>query len=417
MSSVVVPTATGPIDASLRPPGSKSETIRALCCAALGSGRSHIYSALEANDTHAMRAVLAEAGVNVDTSGEVWAVDGLGGRFHLDDAVLDANESGLTARIGLVLAGSAEGTSTLTGQGRLPERPFAGLVRVLIELGVEIDGTRPPFHVTGHGPLWGGLISVDCSETSQFASAVMLFAPTMTEAAQIDLVNLRGSQGYLDMTASIMGRFGASVRRSLTAYEVDPTGYTSTDVVITPDASSAIYPMVAAAITGGRVVIEGVASSQHPDMRVVTALSEMGCEVSVVGADLAVTGPDTLAPLSIDMSGSPDGALALVIACLHSDGVSSIRGLASLRHKESDRLEALGREVAKLGGELAIEADSIEVQPRSLHGAELDSHGDHRMAMSLALVGLTTPGVVISDPGVVTKTWPQYWSVLNDLAG
>jgi 3-phosphoshikimate 1-carboxyvinyltransferase len=413
-----IPVLTGPLDLVVRPPGSKSETIRALAAAALADGRSHLYAPLEADDTIAMATALQALGAHIERDGEPWTVDGGRDRLHPTATDLDANESGLSARILLAIAGSLDGVSRIAGRGRLPERPMGGIVEVLRAQGVEVIGDRLPIEVHGRGPLWGGRIEVDCTESSQFASAIMLVAPLMHEPATIELKGLSGSAGYLDMTASIMRRFGATVTATTTGYEIDNDGYRAADVMIEPDASAAVYPVCLAAVTGGRVVVEGLGEgSPQPDVRVAAVLEKMGCRVDLGPSRVVVDATDTrLQGVDVDMSAAPDGALAVAVACLFADGPSRIGGLGSLRHKESDRLAAISTEMSRLGADVEVVGDALVVRPGRLHGAEIDPHGDHRIAMSMAIAGTVVEGVTIRDPQVVNKTWPGFWDFLESVA-
>lgn len=409
----------GPIDLTIRPPGSKSETVRALAAAALADGRSHLYAPLVADDPLAMAGAIRQFGIDVGTNGEPWTVDGRGGHLDEPEGQIDANESGLSARILLAMAGSRDGSTTLVGRGRLPQRPMGGVVDVLRAQGVEVSGDRLPIEVTGRGRLWGGAITVDCSSSSQFATAVMIVSPLMHEPAVIQLNGLVGSSGYLDVTASVMRKFGAGVMRTVTGYEIGNDGYTAADVVIEPDASAAVYPMALAAITGGVVVIDGLdQQSAQPDMIVAAALENMGCRVTWGERRVTIDASDaTLSGIDVDMSEAPDGALALAVVCLFADTASQIHGLGSLRHKESDRLSALRHEMTKLGGDVTVDGDSLTLRPTPLQGAVIDPHGDHRIAMALALVGARVGGVGVESPSVVEKTWPGFWQFLEEAPG
>lgn len=407
-----------PIDATIRPPGSKSETVRALAVAAMADGRSHLYDPLDADDPRAMAVALGRLGAVVGMGTEPWSVDGRA-RLATSSVALDANESGLSARILLAMAGSIDGVTRIVGRGRLPERPMKGIVDVLRSQGVEVSRDRLPTEVTGRGSLWGGRISVDCSESSQFATAVMLVAPTMHVPCTLELDGLRGSAGYLDGTVSIMRRFGARVERTVTGYEIGNDGYRPSDVVIEPDASAAVYPMAIAAITGGRVVIDGLGErSWQPDLQVAGVLGQMGCRVEWHEDRVIVDAVGvSLRAVEVDMSEAPDGALALAVVSLFAGGVSRISGLGSLRHKESDRLAAVSEEISRIGGEVRIEGDVLVVSGGgALHGAVIDAHGDHRIAMALATAGAALPGLSVADPHVVNKTWPGYWRFLDALA-
>ncbi len=419
MGPVQVPVLPEPIDTTVRPPGSKSETVRALAVAAMGDGRSHLYAPLDADDPRAMAEALGRLGAVVGADSEPWSVDGRGGRLAVPIGALDANESGLSARILLAMAGSIDGVTRIVGRGRLPDRPMRGIVDVLRSQGVEVSGDRLPIEVTGRGSLWGGRITVDCSESSQFATAVMLVAPTMHEPCIVELEGLTGSAGYLDGTVSIMRRFGASVERTVTGYEIANDGYRKSDVVIEPDASAAVYPMAIAAITGGRVVIEELGErSWQPDLRVASVLGEMGCRVDWNDDRVSIDARGvSLRAVDVDMSQAPDGALALAVVCLFADGVSRISGLGSLRHKESDRLEAVDEEMSRIGGEVYVEGDALAISGGGdLHGAVINSHGDHRIAMALATAGTAVADLSVADPHVVNKTWPDYWRFLGSLA-
>ncbi len=412
-----VPTLSGPVDAVIRPPGSKSETIRALTAAALAEGRSHLYAPLEADDPWAMVGALHALGVDVAADSEPWAVDGRGGRLDPPQVDLDANESGLSARILLALAGSLDGPSRIVGRSRLPDRPMGGIVAVLRGQGVEVDGDRLPIVVSGRGHLWGGRIEVDCSQSSQFATAVMLVAPTMHEPCILDLKGLTGSAAYLEGTASIMRRFGASIERTVTGFEISNQGYLASDVVIEPDASAAVYPMAIAAITRGRVRVEGLGrETWQPDMEVANVLDAMGCDVTWEQDAVEIDARDArLHGVETDMSEAPDGSLALAVVCLFADGPSRISGLESLRLKESDRLQAISSELRRIGGGAAVEGDALVVTPGDLHGAEIDPHGDHRIAMAMAAAGTRLSGLSVHEPAVVDKTWPDYWEMLETL--
>lgn len=413
-----VPIVDRPVDVTIRPPGSKSETIRALAAASMAEGRSHLYAPLNAEDSYAMVGALQRMGTAIENSSDPWAVDGHGGQRH-GDLVLDAMESGLSARILIAMAGSSPDSTRIEGRGRLPERPMSGLLDALRAQGVAVEGEVLPLEIKGQGRLWGGHLAVDCTKSSQFASALMLVAPLMENPCQLEITGLSGSAGYLEGTASVMTRFGATVVKTVTGYEIDNAGYLPSDIVIEPDASAATYPMAIAAITRGRVIIEGLGSgSWQPDGSMVDVLEAMGCAVERARHLLTVDARDSdLIGVDVDMSHAPDGALtAAVVACFASSP-TSIRGLGSLRHKESDRIAALVSEIGRLGGDVTVEGESLTIVPTSLHGAEVDPHGDHRIAMALACAGVKVPGLSIADPDVVNKTWPEFWNIFDLITG
>jgi len=245
----------------------------------------------------------------------------------------------------------------------------------------------------------------------------LMAAPMATTQLTLIPGGVEGSQGYIAVTLRAMSELGATVEDLDDRYLVSPTGYRSADIDIEPDASAAVYPMVAAAITGSRVVIEGLGSlSLQPDLAVADVLASMGCDVSQDRESTTVSGPGRrLRPVDVDLSGSPDGSLAVAVACLYADGESKLGGLGSLRFKESDRLVALATEIERLGAGARIEDDSLLITPAALRPAVIETYQDHRVAMSFALIGLVEAGIEITSPEVVGKTWPEYWDILESL--
>lgn len=419
LATVLTVTPLGrPARGRVRPPGSKSITNRALIVAALPPpGASRLWGALEADDTAAMRSVLRRLGVLIDDNDDPWLVLGTGGDLSQPAGVLDVGASGTTARFVSALAALAPGPVTIDGSPRMRDRPMAPLFTALSGLGVVVRSTsgRLPVSIEG-GRLGGGTVQVESRLSSQFASAVLMVAPMAAEEVEIVLVGEVASSPYLDTTVEVMRAFGASVERTGGGFLVRPGGYATAEMEIEADASAAVYPAVAAAITAGQVLVEGIpATSTQPDLAVLGVLEEMGCEVDRRDDGVVVTGPDKLSAVDADMSGAPDGALAVAVAALFADGRSRLHGLSTLRLKETDRMSALMAELGKVGAEVSIEEDTLQILPGRLRGAEIETYDDHRMAMALALVGLVVPGVVIRDPMTVSKTWPGYFDMLGDL--
>ena len=412
--------ARGPIEASVRPPGSKSQTIRALVTSTLARGRSRLSGALDSEDTRFAASTLERLGGAVSVDHDVWIIEGTEGRLDAPRDVLDVGASGLTARAVIALGALVDGRITVMGRDRLPERPMGGLVEALNDLGVEAtsEGGHLPVTVTGNGRFPGGEVMVDSSQTSQFASALLLAAPLAVAPLRVEPTRLGGSRRYLDLTLATMRAFGADPTPDGAGYRVDPSGYGAVDMAIEPDASAAVYPMAAAAVTAGSVTIEGLGSaSLQADMQIADVLESMGCIVTRTGTATTVEGGlGPLRPIDVDLSGSPDGALVIAVTCLFAEGPSRLRGLGSLRFKESDRLAATARELGRLGAGARVEGDDLVIEPAPLRAARVDSHGDHRIAMSFAIAGLRIPGIEIGDPGVVAKTWPGYWEMLARMA-
>jgi 3-phosphoshikimate 1-carboxyvinyltransferase len=421
-SVLPIPTR-GAIDAVLRVPGSKSITNRVLLIAALASGESQLEGPLESEDTLAMIEGLTALGCEITLSPGCWRVQGRRGKLQRSAAAINARNSGTTARFLTAAAALANGAVVIDGSPRMRERPIDDLTTALAGLGVRVDmlGQQgcPPVRVHG-GALPGGRTEIDARRSSQFVSALLLAAPyaradVVLEFAGGTLV----SRPYVDLTLQVMRAFGAE------ADWIGPAalrvragrGYRGRAYAIEPDASAAVYPFCAAAISGGRARVEGIpAESIQADLEVLAVLEEMGCEVQR-GADYAqVRGPlGRLRPVSVDMNPMPDAALAIAVVALFAGGRTRISNIANLRIKETDRLSALETELRKLGAQASASADGLEIEPGRLHGAEIETYDDHRMAMSFALAGLRIPGVSIRNPACVRKTWPEYFEMLERL--
>jgi 3-phosphoshikimate 1-carboxyvinyltransferase len=432
----------GPLDAIVRVPGSKSITNRALLIAALASGETELAGALESDDTVVMRGALTALGATCDASGEPWTISGTSGRLVAPSADLDIGNSGTSARFLTAAACLADGPVVIDGNTRMRERPISDLTEALEALGgrLSIEGKAgcPPVRSHGGG-LAGGVARIDASRSSQYVSAILLAAPYAQDSTTLYFVDQHIiSRPYIDLTLEIMQSFGAEARwlggirdqgltpaGALTEHSDEPglyvragQGYVGRQFEIEPDASSAVYPLCAAAIAGGRVRVEGVPEiSCQADFALIPMLERMGCHVMRSASGIEVSGPDDrLRSLGeVDMNHLPDAALAYAVVALFADGPTLIKNVGSLRIKETDRLAALETELGKLGARVSTDADSILIAPGPLQGAVIDTYDDHRMAMAFSLAGLRIPGIAIRDPACVSKTWPDYFDAFESL--
>ncbi len=410
-----------PVDAVIRPPGSKSATNRALIIASLARGGvTRIWGALDADDTAVMRSCLRSLGVMIDDVDDPWLVLGTGGELAVPEDALDVGASGTTARFITAVATLVPGVVRIDGTARMRERPIGDLTDALSQLGaqIELEAGTPPLQVIGGG-LSGGAVTIDGSRSSQFVSALLMISPMVGERVEIAIANDLVSHRYVNTTIEMMRAFGAEVEETAQGYSVAPTGYRKTHLEIEADASAAAYPLVAAAITGGRVSVTGIPeTSTQPDLLLLSALGRMGCGVTHRESEIRLEGPARgLTSIDFDMSDAPDASLALAVACLFADGPSRIRGLSTLRVKETDRLEALRTEISRVGGNAEIDGDDLIVVPGRPVPARIETYDDHRMAMSFALIGLVAEGIEILDPGCVSKTWPEYFEMLESIRG
>jgi 3-phosphoshikimate 1-carboxyvinyltransferase len=414
----------GALDARLRVPGSRSITNRALVAAGLAAGESRLVRAGASDDTEAMVEGLRALGVAVRAAGDDLVVCGVDGRLRAPARPLDARASGTTARFLTAVATLADGPVVVDGSPRMRERPIAELVAALRALGAgaEILGRDgcPPVRIAGGG-LPGGRASIDARRSSQYVSGILLAAPYA--ARDVELAFEGGvlvSAAFVELTLEVMAAFGADARFAPARDGVRVRAgarYGARRYEVEPDAQSAVYGFAAAAIAGGRVVVEGIpARSRQTDLRFLDVLQSMGCRVKREPDAVEVLGPESrLRGVDVEMNAIPDAVLALAVVALFAEGATTIRGVAHLRVKESDRLAALEAELRRLGAGVAVGPDWLRIEPGPLRGAVIETYDDHRMAMSFALAGLRVPGVAIRDPGCVAKTWPGFFEALDAL--
>jgi 3-phosphoshikimate 1-carboxyvinyltransferase len=425
-ASLAIPVAPGPIEGSIRPPGSKSITNRALVCAALARGSSRLTGVLDSEDTRVMVAGLAAlgAGVAADWSAGIVQIVGTAGTIPATEATIDCAASGTTMRFLSAVCGLGHGSFRLDGTPRMRKRPIGDLLAALRELGIdaaaESPGECPPVLIRATG-IQGGTARVHGGTSSQFASGLALAAPCMPRGLELEFEGRLVSLPYLEMTRRVMEAFGGHCDvRGERRWLIAPTGYEGRDYSIEPDASAASYFTAAAAITGGRVRIDGLGrDSLQGDVAFCDALGRMGCEVTW-NHDSVTVGGRAARGIDIDMNAISDTVPSLAVVALFADGPTTIRNVAHVRDKETDRITDLVRELRRLGAEVEERQDGLTVWPAGrgeLRAASLATYDDHRMAMSLALAGLRVRGVVIEDPACVGKTFPEYWNRLSQLAG
>jgi 3-phosphoshikimate 1-carboxyvinyltransferase len=426
MSSIQIEPLTAPPDTSIRPPGSKSITNRALICAALANGGSSLSGVLESEDTVVMLDALGALGIKLRANHATHSVDVIGcaGRIPVTSGDLYIANSGTSVRFLTALVALAHGVFRLHGTARMHERPIQDLLNALAQLGVRAESEHatgcPPVIVHANG-LEGRKTSIRGDVSSQFLSAILLAAPCAgrhsREPLVIDISGPLVSVPYVTMTLEVMRSFGANVETTadFRQFRIATTGYQGRDYVIEPDASAASYFWAAAAITGGKVCVEGLGgNSLQGDVAFCDVLAQMGCRVIADETGTTVEG-GKLHGVDVDMNAISDTVQTLGAVALFANGPTTIRNVAHIRHKETDRIGALAIELRKLGAHVDESEDGLRIVPGKLQGAALDTYDDHRMAMSLALVGLRQPGVVINEPNCVGKTYPRYWEDLAKL--
>ncbi len=410
----------GPVQSTIRPPGSKSLTNRALLIAALAEGNSALTGTLVSDDTRVMIDSLLRLGINVshETKTEVLQVVGGSGQFPKRAADLFVENSGTTIRFLSAALGIAGGRYRLDGIARMRKRPIGPLADALESLGANIktesSNQCPPITIDS-GRLAGGFVKIRGDLSSQYLSGLLMAAPLASSGMTIGIDGPLISVPYVAMTLAVMNDFGVVVEHGpeMDRFEI-PAGqsYIGRECAIEPDASAASYFWAVAAICGGRATVEGLnRESLQGDVAFVECLQQMGCQVTFSADSISVTGPARTA-IDVDMSNISDTVQTLAAVALFVEGTTTVRNIAHNRIKETDRIGNLAIELRKLGAQVEEFEDGLAITPGRLQPAEIETYHDHRMAMSLALVGLRQPKLVIKNPECVAKTYPHFFSDL-----
>lgn len=406
-------TSGGPVDLDIVVPGSKSIANRALVLSALAQGASTLVNVPTGDDVSAMIDALDRLDVDVHVSDGVVRVEGPLDVDGNDDVAIDARLAGTTSRFLIALSALRAGRTTISGEGRLRERPFAELIEALRSLGVVVDG-GPGLPVSvKRGDLHGGVVAMNGEVSSQFVSALMMIGPCFPGGVRIDLAGDVVSASYIAMTASLMEQFGVEVRLGERRIEVDEGSYRPSTIEIEPDASSASYPAALAAIAGGSARIRSAAAIRLQSDRVVfEILRRMGCVVSEIDGDVVVRRDQStvLDAVEVDLRDSSDLVPTVAAVAATARGVTRIRGVGFVRHKESDRIGDLAQELRRFGVDVREDQDGLDIVGGRVSPALIDPHHDHRLAMALGLLGRVAEGTSVSDPEVVAKSWPSYFS-------
>ena len=419
---------------TLRLPGSKSISNRALLLAALAEGRSVLHGLLSSDDTDVMLGALRALGISVQEEGETVVIQGAR-RFPVESAELFMGNAGTAIRPLTAALAVQGGDYTLSGVPRMHERPIGDLVDALRMLGARVDylGNEgyPPLHI-GRGQLDARRpIRVKGNVSSQFLTALLMAAPLVACALSADvMIEVEGeliSKPYIQITLNLMDRFGVRVKRDGWQRFTIPAGAayrTPGDYSIEGDASSASYFMALGAIGGGTVRIEGAgANSIQGDMAFADVVRDMGADVTLHADAIEVRGirvaqGERLRSFDRDFNLIPDAAMTAAALALYADGPCTLRNIGSWRVKETDRIDAMHTELAKLGASVESGSDWLTVYPLASGAwkeAEIETYDDHRMAMCFSLAAFGGVPVTILDPACVGKTFPEYFTVYSSL--
>lgn len=443
-----------PLNATLRVPGSKSLTNRALLIASLANGTTRLTNALFSDDSCYFAEALQTLGfdIELDEQNREMIVTGLGGKIPANKAELFIGNAGTAARFLSAFLTLGNGEYILDGDARMRERPIGDLIDSLTQLGANINPVSPlsprerarvreiypPVKIFASG-LSGGKTNIAGNISSQFLSALLMIAPYAKSPIEIELTTELNSKPYVDMTLAIMQDFGVEIQRNvyqsfsvpLTTYQLPITAPqspvsnlqfsnpqpSSSAYAIESDASAASYFFAAPAICGGTVCVENISrKSKQGDIAFLDVLKQMGCVIAETDDCLLVTGAADLRGIDVNMRDIPDTAQTLAAIAPFASSPTRIRGIASARMKETDRVHATCTELARLGVRVEEHEDGMTIHPvEKPRPAVIQTYNDHRMAMSFSLIGLRFPGVEIENPSCVSKTFPNFFEVLETL--
>ncbi len=414
---------TRALAATVKVPGSKSLTNRALLLAAMATGRSTIDSALISDDTRRMVAALDALGfvIESDEQARKITVVGSAGAIPSTGATLDAGGAGTAMRFLAGFLTLGRGRYRLDGNARMRERPIGALIDAMRALGLDVvselgNGCPPIVIDTTSASFTGGVAAIDASLSSQFVSALLMPAPIWRDGLTLTVAG-DTARPFIEMTLRLMNDWGAA--STLTGDQIVVPGgqhYHAKNFTVEPDATAASYFAAAAAVVGGTVTIPGLRkASVQGDARFLDLLEQMGARVTWHADAVAVTGTGKLRGLDVAMNAMPDVVPTLAALAPFADSPTRIRKVAFIRHHESDRIAAIATELRRLGAAVREFDDGLEIAPSALRPAAIETYDDHRIAMAFAVVGLKVPGMRIRNPGCVAKTYPEFFADLARL--
>ena len=412
------------VDGAVYVPGSKSITHRLLFISSLALGTSTIRDVLYSDDTIYTMEALKKLGIQMwEEEKGVIHVKGVNGRLDppKERTEIYVGNSGTTARFLCAFSALAKKEVLITGDERLKQRPMEDLLKTLMEAAVEVKFLEKEWHlpVIIKGPMIGGLFLMPKAPSSQYVSSLLIVGPCLRYGMELAIKEPPYSKPYILLTLEMMKRFGINYGASedLRLFRIPPQPYRAKDITVEGDASSACYFWAAAAATAGKMSVVNVyPNSKQPDIKFLDILKRMGCywEKDTIG--LTVRGPAELIPVKVDMNDMPDQVPTLAILALFAKGETVIRNIGHLRGKETDRIKAIVNEIRKIGGKIKeiengsgilIEGDG----GKNLHGAEIETYNDHRIAMSFAIAGLRIGGIRIKGADCVKKSFPEFWDI------
>lgn len=411
----------GPVDCSLNVPGSKSITNRALFLASMARGISTLRNVLFSDDSRAFLSCLQELGYDVLINEEEKIVTVKGGN-PCSQAVINVRSAGTTARFFTALLSVSPGEYEIQATEQMCRRPMKPLCDALESLGTEItylgEKSFLPFRIKG-GQRRGGEVALYAEQSSQFLSALLMTGGLYEEGLTIRHVGKEIAKSYIDMTMNMMRQFGGEVRNSGQTYTVKPGNpYRALDYKIEPDVSGACYFFALAVLFGGKVLVRDVhLSSMQGDIRFLDVLKLLGAEAFDTPEGVEVQGPagGIYNGIEVDLNDCSDQTMTLAALAIFARTPTTIHNISHIKLQESDRIQAILNELRKMGIVCNEIDDGIVIYPGTPKPTLVETYNDHRMAMAFTLAGLKTGGITIANPSCVSKTFENYFDLIDSL--
>lgn len=406
------------LNATVSVPGSKYIANRLLIICALANGNSILKNVPDNEDINNAIKALEQFGIRIEKNNDTLTMIGTNGRLISPKNEINVGDSGTLLRFIAGFAALAKGKTAITGSKRIQERPILDLLDSLNDLGIKSSSKNDhaPITIEG-GNLKGGKTTTKGDVSSQFISSLLMIAPFAKNDIEISVNGKLVSSEYIDLTINLMKEFGVKVERNENKFKVKSNQKCkSRDFIIPSDWASANYFLAAAAIVPGTIKIENVdMQSKQPESGFIDLLVRMGCKVTIGKNSMEIIGNNKLKSIDADMSSMPDSVQTLAAVSLFADGKTRIRNIWNLKFKESDRINDTAAELRKLGANVKVANDGMEITPGKFKSAIIDSHNDHRMAMSFAIAGLKIDGIKIKNPDCLKKSFPQFFDKLNEI--
>ncbi len=410
-------------------PGSKSISNRVLLLAALAEGDTVVRGLLDSDDVRYMLEALKALGVNWQQLGDSrdFVVEGCGGALPEAAGDFFLGNAGTAMRTLSALLAVQGGDYTVRGVARMHERPIGDLVDAVEQLGAKIEYLGewgyPPLKIGERADSKAGPVSIKGDVSSQFTTGLLQCGPLLKTGLQIDIDGELISKPYVQMTISLMARFGVTVERdgwSRFSVAAGQKYISPGEIYVEGDASSASYFLAAGLVGGGPVTVHGVGkNSIQGDVAFADYLEKIGAQVQRNAHSIVVCAPADQKVLAFDedFNAIPDAAMTLAVVALFADGPCTLRNIASWRVKETDRLHAMATELGKLGIKVEEGEDWMRVHPGPLRdGVSIHTYDDHRIAMCFSLIAAAGVNVTIEDPDCTAKTFPNYFRAFSALA-